>query len=169
MQYSVISNRIIVSMGPSPYLWILRAKQRLLEQNYKSLWIPDLTCRFVRAKQRDETQALQVPALICVFCMQNSVFWSRITSLYGSQTSPVALWMQNSVICIRLTSLYGSQPSSVVFACKTAWLASESLVSMGPSPHLWFLQAKQRLLDPNSKSLCVPDITCRFVPAIQRD
>ena len=58
MQYSVISNRIIVSMGPSPYLWFLHAKQRLLEQNYKSLWVPDLTCRFVHAKQRDETQAL---------------------------------------------------------------------------------------------------------------
>ena len=58
MQYSVISNRIIVSMGPSHYLWFLQAKQRLLEQNYKSLWVPDLTCRFVRAKQRDETQAL---------------------------------------------------------------------------------------------------------------
>ena len=40
---------------------------------------------------------------------------------------------------------------------------------MDPSPHLWFLQAKQRLSDPNSKSLCVPDITCSFVPPMQCD
>ena len=36
---------------------------------------------------------------------------------------------------------------------------------MGPSPHLWFLHAKQRLLDQNYKSLCVPYLTCRFVHA----
>ena len=91
------------------------------------------------------------------------------------------------------TSLYWSQPSSEVFACKpatfgpklhvsmgprnhlwfsawkTACLASELLVSIGPSPLVRFLDAKQRLLDPNNKSLWVPDITCRFVLAIQRD
>ena len=40
-------------MGPSPHLWFLHAKQRLLALEYKSLWVPDLTCRFVHAKQRD--------------------------------------------------------------------------------------------------------------------
>ena len=39
-------------MGPRSHLWILIAKQRLLVQNYKSLWVPDLTCRFMHAKQR---------------------------------------------------------------------------------------------------------------------
>ena len=34
---------------------------------------------------------------------------------------------------------------------------------MGPSPHLWFLDAKRRLFDTNNKSLLVPDMTCRFV------
>ena len=34
---------------------------------------------------------------------------------------------------------------------------------MGPSPHVWFLDAKLRLLDQNNKSLRVPDKTCRFV------
>ena len=85
--------------------------------------------------------------------MQNSAFWTRVTSLYGSQTWPVVLCMYNSGLNIRITSLYGSQPSSTVFACKTAWLASESLVSMGPSPLVWFLDAKQRLMDWNNKSL----------------
>ena len=102
-------------------------------------------------------------------CMQNSAFWTRLTSPYGSQTWPVFLCMYNSGLNIRITSLYGSQPPSVVFAFKTAWLASESLVSMGPSHHVWFLDAKQRLMDRNNKSLWVPDITCRFVLLKQRD
>ena len=42
-----------VSMGLSSHLWFFQAKQRLLDQNYKSLWVPDLTCRFVHSKQRD--------------------------------------------------------------------------------------------------------------------
>ena len=54
-------------------------------------------------------------------------------------------------------------------ACTTACLATELLVSMVPSLHLWFLHAKQRLLDKNYKSLWVPDLTCRFVHAKQRD
>ena len=30
-----------VSMGSSPHLWFLKAKQQLLDQNYKYLWVPD--------------------------------------------------------------------------------------------------------------------------------
>ena len=82
---------------------------------------------------------------LCFFCIQNSDFSTRIASLYMPQTSPVVVCVQNIVISIRNTSLYGSQPSSVVFACKTATLAPELQFSMGPSPHLWFLHAKQRL------------------------
>ena len=72
-------------------------------------------------------------------------FWIWIINLYGSQTSPMVLWMQISVISNRNTSLHGSQTSSEVF------------------------QAKQRLLDQNYKSLWVPDLTCHFVHAKQRD
>ena len=128
-----------------------------------------------------------------ILCMQNSAISTRITSLHGSQTSPVVLCMQNNEISIRNTSLYGSQPSSPVFAnktatfgpelkvymcprlrllncaCKTTWLASEILVSMGGSPHLLFLQAKQRLLDQKYECLCVPDFACWFLKAKQRD
>ena len=162
-------------MGPSPHLWFLHAKQRLFDQNYKSLWVPGLTCRFVHAKQRDLTpdwqvymgsrphlwfcactnkhdfsiknyKSVWVPDLTCgfracktaclalewsrlyaefqpspvVLCMQNSVFKTRITSLYGSQTWPVILYMYNSVLSIRITSLYGSQPSPVVFALQNS-------------------------------------------------
>ena len=94
--------------------------------------------------------------------MQNSDFWTRITSLCGSQTSPVIFCMQKSVPSIWNTSLHGSQPSRVVFGCKTvtygpekqvsmgprhdlslcecktAWFASDLLVSMFPNPHLCF-------------------------------
>ena len=97
--------------------------------------------------------------------MQNSDFRARITSLYGSQTTPVVLCMQNNVILIRITSLHVSQTSPVVLCLQTTWLASELLVSMDPSPHLRFLHAKQRLLDKNYKSPWVPALTCRFVRA----
>ena len=147
-QSATLAHELLVSIGPSPHVWFLDAKQRLLDWNYKALWIEDHTC---------------------CFCMQNFDFWTRITSLYGSQTWPVILCTYNSVLNIRNTSLYGSQPSSVVFAFKTSWLASEVLVSMGPHPHDWFLDAKQRHLGRNSKSLWVPNITCRFVHAKQRD
>ena len=128
-----------------------------------------------------------------LFFLANSIFWTRITSLYGKQTSPVILCMQNRVIITRITSLYGSQLYSValyiqnrgfrtniaylygsqtypvILCLKTACLASELLFSMGPRPDLWFLHAKQRLLDPNYKSLSVADITCCFEHEIQRN
>ena len=110
-----------------------------------SLSVPDLTCRFVHANQRDSHQnnwSLWVPALICVFYMQNSVFCGRITNLCESQTSPVILCLQNSVISIRIASLYGSQPLSVVFACKTVTFRSELQASIAPRPHLWFCACK---------------------------
>ena len=62
-----------------------------------------------------------------------------MTSLYWSQTSRMVFCMQNNVISIRITSLYGSQTSPMFFfGFKTAPLAPELQVSMGPSPHLWF-------------------------------
>ena len=159
-------------MGPRPHLWFSVCTTACLAS---------------------ESLVSLGPSPHLCLCIQNSDFWTRITNLYWSKTSPVVLCRQYSVISTRNTCLYGSQPLSVVFscitatfgaefqgfmgprhdlsfcACKTAWLASELLVSMSPSPHVWFLDAKQRLLDPNSKSLCVPDITCSFVPPMQCD
>ena len=48
-----LASELLVSVGPRPHLCFLIAKQRLLVQNYKSLWVPDITCRLVQAKQRD--------------------------------------------------------------------------------------------------------------------
>ena len=128
---------------------------------------------------------------LCFFFMQNSDFMTRLTSLYGSQTSSVILSKHNSVISTRIqrlygfqpspvvlcmqnidfitwiTSLYRSQPSSEVFACKPETFGPKLHVSMGLRTQLWFLHSKQRLLDTNNKSLWVPGITCRFVHAKQ--
>ena len=92
-----------------------------------------------------------------------------MTLVYWSQLSTVVLCIQNNDFSIRITSLYRFQPSLVAFASKTATLGPELQVSMGPSPHLWFLHAKQRLLDQNYKSPLVLDLTCRFLHAKQRD
>ena len=57
-------------MCRSFHLWFYDAKEVLLDQNYKSLWVPELTCRFVHEKQRDLHQSeksILVPALTCRF------------------------------------------------------------------------------------------------------
>ena len=138
MQNSVISTWIIGVYRSQPSSVFFASQTAPLDQNYKSLWVPDLTCPFVHAKQRDLQQNDKftwVPALICGFCKQNSDFWIRITNLYGSQTSPV------------------------VFACTTAGITSELLVSMGPSPLQWFLHAKS-VISIRITSLYVSQPSC---------
>ena len=73
--------------------------------------------------------------------MQNSMLSTKITSLYGNQTSPVVLCMQNSVLRFKINL---SQLSSVVFACKTGTLGPELQVSMEPDLTCGFVHAKQR-------------------------
>ena len=70
--------------------------------------------------------------------MQNSDLWTRIASLYGSQTSPVVLSMQNSDFRTRITSLCGSQISLEDFACKTVTLGPDLQVCMYPRPNVWY-------------------------------
>ena len=125
--------------------------------------------------------------------MQNIVSSTRITSLYWSQLSSVVFGSKTATLgpelqasmdprhhlsfCACKTERFppelqvsvGPRTHLSFCACKTVCLASEILVSMGPSPHLSFLDAKHRLLDQNNKSLWIPDITCRFVHAKQRD
>ena len=160
-----------VSMGLSPRLCFLHAKQRLwtrITSLYGSQTSPVLLCmqNSVICTKMTSSHGFQPSSVVlcmqnsdfrtritslcrwidptCGFCMQNSDFWTRITSVHGSQTSPVIFCIQKSVPSIRITSLHGSRP------------------------HLWFLHAKQRLLDPNNKSLWVQDITSRFVHVQQR-
>ena len=135
-------------MGLSPHLCFLDAKERLLRQNIKSLWVPDLTCRL---------------------CIQNIMISIRNTSLYVSQPSCVVFEFKTARFATELHASVGPRPHLLFCACKTACLALELLVSMYPSPHLWSLIAKQRLLAENYKSLWVPDLTCRLVHAKQHD
>ena len=144
-----LTSELLVSMGPSLHLWFLHSKLRLYDQNYKSLLLPHLIYVFFWIQ--NSVFSIRIASLYgsqpssVVLCTHYSVIMTRINSLYGSQTSPVIVCMQNNEINIRITSLYGSQPSSVVFACKIATLWPELQVSIGPSPHMWFLNSKQRL------------------------
>ena len=90
---------------------------------YKSLWVPDLTCRFVHAKRRDLHQNDKftwVQPSSVVLWLQNSDFKTRLTSLYGSQSSSVVLSTHNSVLSTRIKRLYGFQPSPVVLSMQNS-------------------------------------------------
>ena len=41
---ATLAPELHVSMGPNPHLWFWHSKQRLLDQNYKSLLVPDFAC-----------------------------------------------------------------------------------------------------------------------------
>ena len=191
-----LASELLVSMSPISHVWFLDSKQRLLDPNNKSLWVPDITCRCVHENSVIRTRILSLyvsQTSSVVLSTHNCVLNTKMKRLYWFQPSPVVLCMQNSDFRTRITSLCGSKTPPVDFvckpatfgpklnvsmsprthlwfsACKTRCLASELLVSMGPSPHLWFLHSKQRPLEPNNKSLRVADITCRFVHKIQRD
>ena len=72
MQTATLALELLVSIVPCPHLRFLHANQRLLDQNYKSLWVQDLTSRFVHAKRRDLHQNDKftwVPTLICGFVL----------------------------------------------------------------------------------------------------
>ena len=56
----------------------------------------------------------------------------------------------------------GPRPHLWLFTFKTATLAPELQVTMGPSLHLWFLHPKLRLYDLKYKSLLVPHLTHVF-------
>ena len=118
-----LASELQVSMGPTLQLWFLHAKQRLLDQNYKSLCILDLICRFVHANSVISTRMTSLygfqPSSV-VLCIQNSDLRTKIACVYGSHTSPVIFCMQNSLHSTRITSLYGSKTPPVVFACKTS-------------------------------------------------
>ena len=167
-----LTSELLVSMSPISHVWFLDAKQRLLDRNNKSLWVPDITCRCVHENSVIRTRisglyVSQTSSVVLsthnwllntkikrvywfqpspvVLCMQNSEFWTRITSLYGSQTWPFVLCMYDSVISTRITRLYEFQ---AIICC--------------------FVHSKQRLYDRNCLCLWVPDLTCDFLHAKRR-
>ena len=77
--------------------------------------------------------------------MQNSAFWIRITSLYGSQLSFLAFARKTVALGPEIQVSTVPSPNLWIFAIKTATLARELQVSVGPSFRLWLLHAKERL------------------------
>ena len=86
-----LASELLVSICPSPHRWILHAKQRPLDPNNMSLWVPDLT-----------------------WCMQNRVIITRITNRYVFQPSSAVLYIQNSGFKTNIACLYGSQTYPVI-------------------------------------------------------
>ena len=109
---------LLVSRGPRPHLSFCASKTMWLASELLVSMGPSPYLRFLHAKQR-----LKDPNYMSLFV----------------QTSPMVFCIQNSDFSTRIASFYGSQASFVVFACKTATFESELQVSMGPRPHLWFL------------------------------
>ena len=159
-------------MGHHPHLWILIAKQRLLVHNYKSLWAPDFTCHFVQAKHRNQRRInkfLVGPRPHLSFCARKTVYLASELLVYGFQLSTVVFGCKTATFGPEQQVSVGPRHHLSFCACKTEWLAQELLVSLGPSSHMWFLHAKQRLLNQINKSLWVQDLTCCFVHEKQRD
>ena len=112
---SCLASELLVSMGPSLHLWLLHAKQRLLDPKNKSLWVPDITC---------------------LLCMQYSVINSRITSLYGSQPLSVVFVCKTASFGAELQVSMGPRPQLRFCVFKRASLVPEFHISIGPRPYL---------------------------------
>ena len=145
-----------VYIGSSPHLWFLHTIKRLLEQNYKSLLVPELTCRFIHAIQRDfhrNDKSIWVAALICGFVLQNSEFRPDLQVCMGPRHH-LLFWAHITACLAQEWKDYiSSCPHLWFYTCKSARLAPEKLVSMCPSTHLLFLHAKQRPLEQRYKSV----------------
>ena len=140
------------SKGPSPHLWFLNAKQRVYDQNYKSLWVPALICGFYMRNSDFRTTITSLywsqtsPVISCI--QKNSVISTRIAGLHRSQPTTVALCIQNNDFITRITSLYGPQPSSVVWCIQNGEFSPKLQVSIGPIPRLSFCACKTAWLTP---------------------
>ena len=150
---ATLAYELLVSIGPSPHLWFLCAKQWLVDQHtslYGYQTSPVVLCMLNIVITSRMTSFYGFQPSSVVFFIQNSDLMTKIACLYGYKTSPVIFCMQNSEPSIRITSLYVFHPPCAVYGCKTATLGPDLQVCMGPSPHLWLLYAKQRLVDQHT-------------------
>ena len=120
---ATLAHELLVSIGPSPHLRFLHAKQRLWDLHtslygYQTSAVVLCLQNSVISSRITSFYVFQLSSV--VLCIQKSDLRTKIACLDGSKTSPVIFGMQNSVPSIRITSLYGSQPSCVIFGCKTA-------------------------------------------------
>ena len=163
-----LAPELLGSIGPSPHLWFLHAKQRLLDQSTSLLGYqtsPVVLCmqNSVICTRIKRLYGFQLSLVLlcmqnsdfrtritslwrridrtCCLCKQNNDFWTRITSLYGSQTSPVIFCLQNSMPSFRITSLYWSQSSSVFLHSKQRlWTRITNLYGSQTSPVVLYRQ-----------------------------
>ena len=94
MQNNVISIRITSLYGSQPSSAVFARKTATLGPELQVYMGPRPHLWFFAFKTATLAPELQVsmgPSPHLWFCMQNSDFWIRITSLYGSQTSPADL------------------------------------------------------------------------------
>ena len=120
--------KLLVSIGLSPHLWILIAKQRLLDQH---------------------TSLIVYQTSPVVLCMYSSELSIRITSLYGSQPSSVVFGCKTATFWPELQVSMGPRSHLSFCAWITAWFAPVWQVYMGSSPHLCFFPFKTATLGPD--------------------
>ena len=143
-----LAPELLVSIIPSPHQWFLHAKERLLDQNYKSLWVPDLTCRFVHKKWEWFAPEWQVymgssPHLWFFSCKTATLRPDLLVSVVPRSH----LW----ICAIETASLPLELLVSVVPDLTCAFLRTKQLaiqVPMGPRPHLWICECKTASLAP---------------------
>ena len=124
MQKNVINIRITSVYGSQPSSVDFACKTATFGQELQVSKGPSLHLRFLHAKHRLLDliyKSLWVPDFTCWFLNAKQ---RLLDQNFKSRWCP-------AIIC--------------GFVQKTATLSSELLVSMGPSPHLWILHAKQRL------------------------
>ena len=147
-----------VSMGPRPHLFLFCIQNSDFSTRIASLY---------------GSQPSSV-----VFACKTATFGSELQVSMGPRLR--LLICECKTACLdpewRLVYFWLMQPSSVslvprrFIAFKTATLAPELQVSIGPSPHLWFCAFTTATLWPELiESLWVPELTCRFVHAKQLD
>ena len=99
---------ILVSMVHRPHLWIFANNTACLApklQVSRGLWPHLWFCACKTACLASELLVLKVPCPHLWFLHTKVRLWNRITSLCGSQTSPVVLCIQNSVLNTKIASL----------------------------------------------------------------
>ena len=139
MQNSVISTWFTSLYGSQPSSVVFACKTATFGPVYESLWVPDLTCRFVPAKQRDlhlNIKLTWVPASICCFVHAKQRLLEQNYKCVWVPALICGFVHANSDFSTWITSLYCCLPSSEVFACKPATFGPELQVSMGTRPHL---------------------------------
>ena len=140
-----------VSIGPRPHLSFCA---------WKTAWY---------SPERQVYMGSSPHLFFLFFFIQNSDFGTRLTSLYGSQTSSVVMSTHNSVLSPRIKGLYGFQPSRVVLCMQisdfSTWITSLSW----SQPSSVVFACKTATFVRAYKSLWVPDLNCRFVHTKQHD